>query len=104
MTWLYLVLLVISATFSTIFHSAWKRKLERPTALNFFLVAISCGSNGSLFLVLGLAIKQNRQLPVLPVLTSVCLFSASLLEYVSALTAIVRSIRTLRHHTRAQDL
>ncbi len=96
MTSLYFVLVVISATVSAMFHSSWKGKFERHTAFGWFFAAIGCGSNGSLLLLAGLI---NRQHTRLPVLTSVCLFCASL-EYVLALFAFVRSIWTLRRLIR----
>jgi hypothetical protein len=99
MTPLYLCLLVISATIGAMFRSPWKSKFERSTAINWFFAALSCGSNGSLLLLLGVANRQNRQLPVF---TSLFFFSASL-EYVLALVAIIGSIWTLRHHAHASN-
>jgi uncharacterized membrane protein YesL len=98
-TSLYFVFVVVSATFSAIFHSSWKSKFEHSTALTWLFAAIGCGSNGSLLLVAGL---MNRQRSQIPVLTPLFLFFASL-EYVLALFAFVRSIWTLRHHARVQD-
>jgi hypothetical protein len=93
MTSLYLVLLVISATFGAVHYSRWKIK---SAALNWIFAALCCGSNGSLLLVLGMANRESREPPVF---TSLFWFSASL-EYVLALVSLVGSIWTLEVFAR----
>jgi lysylphosphatidylglycerol synthetase-like protein (DUF2156 family) len=99
MTWLYLIFVVISATFGAMHRSRWESKFELSTVFGWFMAALCCGSNGSVLLLLGLENRQHRQLPVL---TSLFFFSASL-EYVLALVAIIGSIWTLRHDAHASN-
>jgi hypothetical protein len=99
MTWLYLIFVLISATFGAMHRSRWESKFGLSTAFGWFMASLFCGSNGSVLLLLGLANKQHRQLPVF---TSLFFFSASL-EYVLALVAIIGSVWTLRHHPHASN-
>jgi len=96
MTGLYLIFVLISATFGAMHRSQWERL---SPAFGWFMAALFCGSSGSVLLLLGLANRQHRQLPVF---TPLFFFSASL-EYVLALVAIIGSIWTLRHHAHGSN-
>jgi hypothetical protein len=61
MTWLYLIFVLISATFGAMHRSQWERL---STAFGWFMAALFCGSSGSVLLLIGLANKQHMQLSV----------------------------------------